>query len=116
MSRDARQRLVDAIEAAREAVVLVGKLDVAGFVASRVVFLAVERCVFVVGEALAQVPDTVQEAHPEIAWREIIGMRNILAHGYFRIDPGVLWTTVTRDLPPLAADLARLATALGRRE
>ena len=67
-----------------------------------------ERCVFIVGEALSHVPPDVRDRHPQVPWREIIGMRNILAHGYFKIDPMVLWTTVQRDLAELVAELERV--------
>ena len=60
------------------------------FIADRVVVRAVERCMFIVGEALTHVPAEVRDGAAEIPWREIIGMRNILAHGYFRIDSAVL--------------------------
>jgi len=37
----------------------------------------------------------------DIPWQEIIGMRNIIAHGYFEVDLEVPWKTVRLDLPPL---------------
>jgi len=36
----------------------------------------------------------------EIAWTKIIGMRNVLVHGYFEIDTDVVWHTVQRDIRP----------------
>ena len=55
----------------------------------------------IMGEACNQVPEELQQRHPEVTWRQIIGLRNVLAHGYWRIDPDVLWSTVTERVPEL---------------
>jgi len=55
----------------------------------------------VIGEALKNIPQHIKDSHPEIAWSKIIGMRNIIVHGYFNIDNAELWNTITDDLPTL---------------
>lgn len=50
-----------------------------------------------------------RKVYPEIPWSEIIGMRTILVHRYFDVDPEVVWSVVERDLPVLKAGLERLA-------
>ena len=47
---------------------------------------AAQRWIEVLGEAASHVSDELQTKHPEVAWREIIGIRLILAHAYFHID------------------------------
>jgi len=54
-----------------------------------------------VGEAANRVPREVQAQHPEIAWPAIIGLRNLLAHGYETIEPQKLWLTATISVPEL---------------
>ena len=44
-------------------------------------------------------------AHPEIPWRQIVGMRNRLVHGYFDVNLRRLWETVQRDIPRLILQL-----------
>jgi len=44
-----------------------------------------------------------QDAHPEIPWEEMIGMRNRLIHEYFRVNLKAVWDTVHNDLPSLIA-------------
>ncbi|MBE3560752.1 MAG: DUF86 domain-containing protein [Ktedonobacteraceae bacterium] len=56
---------------------------------------------YIIGEAAraiaSEFPD-FKNQHPEIKWTEIIGMRTILAHRYFDVDPDALWEAVNRDL------------------
>jgi uncharacterized protein with HEPN domain len=47
-------------------------------------------------------------AHSQIPWRNMRGMRNRIAHGYFDIDLEVVWDTVQTALPPLAVSLQGL--------
>lgn len=41
--------------------------------------------------------------HPEIPWADVMGIRDVIAHGYFDIDLEVVWDTITNDLDPLLA-------------
>lgn len=68
----------------------------------------------VLGEASSKVmdgyPDFVAQ-HPEVPWRAIRNMRNRVAHGYFKIDYEVLWTTMTVALPELLIQLPSVIAA-----
>jgi len=57
----------------------------------------------VIGEAARGLSDQLRHAHPEVAWSKMIGMRNILVHGYFGIDRDLVWSVVESDLPDLKA-------------
>lgn len=61
-----------------------------------------------IGESATRVSPEFKERHPELPWREMIGMRNILAHDYEKIDPDELWRTAERDLPNLRNLLIRV--------
>lgn len=52
---------------------------------------AVERQVFVIGEAAARLPEDWKNRLPNVPWRKIVGLRNLLAHGYWVIDVDELW-------------------------
>ena len=69
---------------------------------------AVALDIVVIGEAAGHVPDDVTDAHPEIAWGLMRGMRNRLVHDYFGMDPQILWDTVHDDLPSLVEPLKKL--------
>jgi uncharacterized protein with HEPN domain len=62
----------------------------------------------IIGEAASRMSEKVREANPAIPWRGIIGMRNILAHGYFDIDADTVWRVVEADLGPLKKSVKKL--------
>jgi uncharacterized protein with HEPN domain len=64
-----------------------------------------ERFIEVVGEAASKVSDPTRRQLPEIPWREIVGMRNRLVHGYASVDHDVIWDVATVDLPALVLAL-----------
>ena len=72
----------------------------------RIYALALLKLVEIVGEAAGRVSDATRAAHPEIPWREIVGMRHHLVHGYDAVDYDILWTVATEDFPPLARQIA----------
>ncbi|MBN3757808.1 DUF86 domain-containing protein [Paraburkholderia sp. Tr-20389] len=46
--------------------------------------------------------------HAGIPWRAMYAMRNRISHGYFSVDPGVIWQTITRSLPDLKKKIAEI--------
>jgi len=72
-----------------------------------VLFWALVAQVAMLGEAASRVTDEGRQRYPDVPWREIIGMRNQLVHGYWSIDPDELWRTIRRDIPVLVESLRR---------
>ena len=68
-----------------------------------------------IGEAAARVSGPTREAHPEIPWKQIVGIRHRIVHDYLHVDYDVLWEVATRDLPVLVAQLERIAPAENER-
>jgi uncharacterized protein with HEPN domain len=69
---------------------------------------AVIRRLAVMGEAARRVSEARRRSLPQLPWREIIGIRNLVVHEYDDVDVGVVWDTVSRDLPALVAALEEL--------
>src|SRR3989338_9852783 len=78
------------------------------FVNSIVTQDCVVRSIEIIGEAANNLPEDFQKEHPEIAWRKIVGMRNILAHEYFGVDLKVVWDTAVNKIPVLKEELSKL--------
>jgi uncharacterized protein with HEPN domain len=66
----------------------------------------------IIGESCRAISPELRDAHPEIPWSKIIGMRNILVHDYFGIDTDVVWEAVQRDVPRLEEQIRALADGL----
>jgi uncharacterized protein with HEPN domain len=62
----------------------------------------------IIGEAARALPMEVRTLAPELPWPKIIGMRNILVHGYFDIDTDIVWQAVTNDVPVLKPAIVSL--------
>ena len=63
--------------------------------------------VMIIGEAANLLTKEFREEHPEVPWREIVDMRNVLVHGYFTTSALFIWETYTKDLPPLREQVLR---------
>ena len=57
-------------------------------------------------------PEETQSLAPEIPWKKIIGMRNILVHDYFEIDTEVVWSVIQNDIPNLRGQIETLIEKL----
>jgi uncharacterized protein with HEPN domain len=69
---------------------------------------AVVRALEIVGEVASQITTETRAELPDLAWREIIGMRNRIIHAYNRVNYDVVWDTVKIDIPVLIAQLEAL--------
>ena len=67
--------------------------------------LAFEKLFVNLGEAASRIPLPDREAIGALPWRQIIGLRNILAHGYDQVDPETLYRTASTELDDLEARL-----------
>lgn len=93
--------LLDILIAARKALKFVEGIDRNEFEENELIQNAVMRPLEFIGEASAKISKEFRKAHPEIPWREMVGIRNRLVHEYFRINFGVVWDTIHKDLPKL---------------
>jgi uncharacterized protein with HEPN domain len=78
------------------------------FLDSRLIRRAVERNFEILGEAAGRISFDFREAHSEIDWRRIVGLRNIIIHRYEEVDPVVLWAIVVDVLPTLLTQIEGL--------
>lgn len=87
-------------------------VDLSTFVTSKLLQKAVIRDLEVLGEAAARVPEDIRRKQPGIPWRSIVGLRNKLIHAYFGVDPTLVFTAATQEVPALRKQLLALREAL----
>ena len=97
--------LWDMLQAARDAMAIVAGATAENLGRDRLRTLALERSMELLGEAARRVSDDFRAAHPQVPWRAMIGLRNILAHDYGRIDHERLFATAVKELPGLLTQL-----------
>lgn len=66
----------------------------------------------IIGEAVYMLSEKFKEAHPEMDWTSIEGMRHVLVHGYYHIKPNQLWDTIDLDLPELKPYIEKYISTL----
>jgi uncharacterized protein with HEPN domain len=98
--RDPKERLRDILEAIA-AIDRYRDRDRSAFDQDELLQVWFLRHLQIIGEAARRLPEEIRNLAPDIPWHKIIGMRNILVHGYFAIDLDVVWDAVQRDVPLL---------------
>jgi uncharacterized protein with HEPN domain len=100
------------LESARKVVRFTAGTTVQTFVANEIVYDAVLYNLQVLGEAAKKIPDPVRQRHPEVDWRAVAGLRDVLSHAYFAVDEAALWKIVSVDVPRLVGQLERIEADL----
>lgn len=114
MSRSWALFLHDLEEAARKVVARTQGVSFERFVGDDILYDAVVRNLEVIGEAAKGIPVDVRARCPEVDWRRIAGLRDILSHAYFAIDNETLWDVITKKVPQLLVQVEELSAASRR--
>jgi uncharacterized protein with HEPN domain len=106
VSRSWELFLRDMVEAVQKVIRYTADREVEAFVADEMAYDATLRNLEVLGEAAKNIPEEIRQRYPEVDWRGVAGLRDILAHAYFALDNATLWKIVRTDIPQLR-DLLR---------
>src|SRR5438128_4451285 len=98
MPRDEAIYVGHMLDTARKAVEKVDRKSRADFDADENLRLALAYLIQIIGEAASRVSPSFRDAHTDIPWSEIVGMRHKIVHDYLGVDYDIVWAVVTADL------------------
>lgn len=101
MARDYKVYLEDILEAISKIERFVDKIAFDAFKEDDMRIDAVIRNLEIIGEATKKIPQSVRKKHPDMEWKKIAGLRDILIHEYFGTNLKIVWNIVQSDLPAL---------------
>lgn len=90
MSRNVRLYLEDILGCCAKVLRYTQGMSIEQFMADEKTFDATARNLQMIGEAVKNVPQEVRELAPDIEWRKIAGLRDILAHTYFQVEDEII--------------------------
>jgi uncharacterized protein with HEPN domain len=108
--RRVRDTLLDLLEFTHMAARLVAR-GRAAYDGDEALRLAAEAITHRIGEAVSRLSEEFVTDHPQIEWRKIKGMRNIITHEYARIDYEIVWNALTLRVPEIAVFVRRVFAA-----
>ncbi len=105
MDRADKIRILHMIDAADEALKFAENKTIDDFRNNRMLVLSIVKDIEIIGEAASKISPSTKVRFNDIPWKDIVGMRNRLIHGYFDVDIRVIKQTVDNDIPQLLAQL-----------
>lgn len=108
MSRSIRLYLQDIVESCAKILRYVEGLTEEEFFINELIYDAVMRNLQIIGEATKNIPSQLRQKYPEVDWRKIAGLRDIITHAYFQVDDDVIWTVVQQRIHPLKIQIENL--------
>jgi uncharacterized protein with HEPN domain len=113
MSRVYRLYLQDIVDAARFIESLVQDQTYEEFTADEVRLSAVLHKLTLIGEAIKHVPEEIRHRYPSIPWREIAGTRDVIVHGYFKVNLPLIWHAASVEVRELRQSIEIVLADMG---
>src|SRR5262245_45123138 len=108
MPKDDAVYLGHMLDAARKIAARTNGKTRADFDASEDFQMVLAYLIQTIGEAASRVSADMRDRHPQIPWKQIVGMRNRIVHDYMNIDADIVWQVVSINVPTLIVQLEAL--------
>lgn len=106
--RDYKLYLDDILQAIKKIEKYTKGLSLAELKKHDLVIDGVVRNLEIIGEAVKNIPSHIKDKYPDVEWKKISGLRDILAHEYFGIDLEILWDIIKNKLPGFKKEISCL--------
>lgn len=103
-----RERLNHIAEAISLIEAFTDPLDYEDFRVDHKTRLSVERLLEIIGEAAHHVSQELRDAYPDVPWRQITDLRNVVSHEYFQIRLEIIWEVIMTEVPSLAEKIRQI--------
>ena len=104
--------LWDMLDAPRSVVEFTEGIRYEEYLKDRMRQFAAERAIGIIGEAAGRLQEPVRVVSPDIEWRKIVGLRNILIHEYFGVSLPLVWDVIQSKLDPSESSCRELLNQL----
>jgi len=116
MSRDYKSFLKDILKAMEKIETYSKSLTFEDFLNNDLVQDGIVRNLEIIGESVKNIPQEIRNIKPEIEWRKIAGLRDILIHAYFEIDLEIVWDIIKNKIPSLKEKILELLSELKKND
>ena len=108
ISRDYNLYIEDMLTSMQRIEEYIGEMEFRDFKMNYLIVDAIIRNFEIIGEASKNVPDEIKDKYPEIPWKKMYGLRNLIAHEYFGVDYEMIWEISKNNLPQNSIDLKNI--------
>lgn len=90
--------------------------DFTSFIQDKMMVDAVLRNIEIIGEATKNISENIRKKYPEIPWKRIVGLRNIVIHEYFGVDLENIWEIITENIPKVKPAIIKMLDTMKMEE
>lgn len=112
MKREMGDYIEDIVNAIEKAMKFVENMSYEEFIHDDKTVFAVIRALEIIGEAVRNIPFELRRKYPEIPWKDMVGIRDKLIHGYFGVKLDIVWKAVKEEISPLKPLFERILREL----